>query len=377
MIAILGGAIVLRTDPIYFIYETADFGGYVNIANQLAGGGSFGGWFLNLFPAGLSIPAVLFGTAHTVALMPLLGLLLIVGLAAVSRTLGFSPWTIVTVAFITAFHIVPVWFSEFPASETLAAVLLVGLVLLLSTAIRIHSTTMAYVAGSFGFFLGISRMNSLLLAPVIVFAAIAAMTVMNKEDARIATRFLSVFYASTVVGFFYNLTYSPRYFTFQLDLFFPESVSNAVADLSNPMLTIALAVVVGAIGFGAIALARWLSAHQDLAWRLSVAASVGVVVGLMAFILIRALSGNYAAPAGKVMILGFLVVGLALGGVDHRCIRSSDGLEGSDKWRSGLHCSPPWHSLHSSRRGSTNPPTMSLPTSCTGTATTSLRCFPQ
>ncbi len=68
---------LLRTDPIYFIYQTADFGEYVNRANRIAAGGPFGEWFLDLFPATLSVPSLIFGSIHTVDAMPLLGLLVV------------------------------------------------------------------------------------------------------------------------------------------------------------------------------------------------------------------------------------------------------------------------------------------------------------
>ncbi|MFP5322156.1 MAG: hypothetical protein ACLGIC_09965, partial [Acidimicrobiia bacterium] len=42
-------AVALRSSPIYFAYQVADFGEYVNRGNVLAGGGPFGGWFVNGF----------------------------------------------------------------------------------------------------------------------------------------------------------------------------------------------------------------------------------------------------------------------------------------------------------------------------------------
>ncbi|MCZ7533583.1 MAG: hypothetical protein M5U23_09280 [Acidimicrobiia bacterium] len=316
MTVIMFGAAFLRTDPIYFIYQTSDFGGYINIANRVAIGDAFGYWFLDLFPAALSIPAVLFGTLHTVVLMPLLGLLIVVGVAAISDRLGFSPWVTVTAGFISAFHIVPVWFSEFPASETLFAVLLIGMLLVLATAVTKHSIATATAAGMFGFLLAIARVNSILLVPIVLLATVVALVLMNEKASRIVSRFIGVFFAASYVGLFYNIRFSSPYFVDdQLGLFFPDFVPRAVDRLGNPLIAVGIGCVFGALVWGLIALARTIASKPGLARRASLILAFGVVGGLIAFLGIRAASGNYSSPGGQVLILGLVLLALGLGGM--------------------------------------------------------------
>lgn len=313
---IMGAAVLLRTDPIYFIYQTADFGEYVNRANVVASGGTFGAWFLNLFPATLSVPSLIFGSIHTVDAMPVLGLLLVIGIAAISHKLDFPPWATVVAAFIAAFHIVPVWFSEFPASEMLFAVLLTGVLVILTFAVAERSTTAALMAGSFGFLLAVARANAMLLAPVIVLASIAAIVLTDKDSAKIVTRFIWSFFAASLVGFFYDITFNFPYFVeSQLGLFFPESVTEAVARLQNPLIAIGAGIALGVIVASMIALAYGIANRQNLARRLSVLMPPILLAVLFVFIARRALTQSYVSPAGQILILGPVVIGLAIAGV--------------------------------------------------------------
>jgi hypothetical protein len=316
MAVIIGAAVLLRTDPIYFIYQTADFGEYVNRANRIAAGGPFGEWFLDLFPATLAVPSLVFGGVHTVDAMPLLGLLLVIGIAATSHRMGYSPWITVTVAFIAAFHILPVWYSEFPASEMLSAVLLVGLLLVLVTAITDRSTIGAVTAGAFGFLLAIARANAVLLAPVVIGAAVAAIVLLKKEDEETTTQFVGAFFVASVLGFFYDLTFNFPYFVdHQLGLFFPEPILDFVGYLRSPLATVLFAVIAGAVLWGLILIARRIARRETLARWLSTATPLLLLGGLFLFIARRALSGVYESPGGKVFVLGSLLVLLAIIGI--------------------------------------------------------------
>ena len=316
MAVIGGGAVMLRTDPIYFIYQTADFGEYVNRANRIAAGGPFGEWFLDLFPATLSVPSLIFGSIHTVDAMPLLGLLVVTGVAATSHRMGFSPWATVAVTFIAAFHILPVWYSEFPASETLSAVLLIGMLLALVTAITDHSTPAAIVAGSFGFFLAVARANAVLLAPVVLVAAIAALMLMDKQAAKTTTRFIGAFFVASTAGFLYDIHFSFPYFVdYQLGLFFPGQVIRAVTALQKPGVAALAVAFAGAVTWGLVALSRWVASREGLARRLSTILPLAALSVLAVFIAVRAIFGDYPSPAGKILILGPFLVGLTIAGI--------------------------------------------------------------
>ncbi len=316
MAVIVGAAVVLRTDPIYFIYQTADFGAYVNRANGVAAGGSFGEWFLNLFPAVLSVPSLIFGANHTVDAMPLLGLLLVVGIPAISHRLGFPPWATLVAAFIAAFHIMPVWFSEFPASEMLSAVLLTGMLLVLATAIAERSGAAAVVAGSFGFLLATARVNELLLAPIVIVASIVAIMLIDEDAVKTTTSFIWAFFVASLVGFFYNITFNSPYFVdFQLGMFFPEAVTDAVALASNPFVAIGVGVTLGVALWAMIAVAHRNADSKNPGRWVSTFLPLGLLAGLFLFIAWRALSGSFASPAGKVLILGPVLISLAVAGV--------------------------------------------------------------
>lgn len=316
MTVIVGGAVLLRTDPIYFIYQTADFGEYVNRANRIAAGGSFGEWFLDLFPATLAVPSLIFGSIHTVDAMPLLGLLLIAGIAAISDRLGFSTWVTAAVAFVGAFHILPVWYSEFPASETLSAVLLVGMLLVLVTAITDRSTPAAIAAGSFGFFLTVARVNAVLLVPVVLVAAIAALMLMDKRGAKTTTTFIGAFFVASTAGFLYDIHFSFPYFVdYQLGLFFPDSVVRAVTALRNPGTAALFAIAAGLVTWALIVLSRWIAARENFAQWLSAILPLAALSILAAFIAVRAISGDYSSPAGKILILGPVLTGLTIAGI--------------------------------------------------------------
>lgn len=313
---IIGAAALLRTDPIYFIYETADFGEYVNRANRIAAGDPFGEWLLNLFPAALSVPGLIFGSIHTTDLMPVLGLLLIVGIAAISDRLAFSPWITATVTFVSAFHILPVWYSELPASETLFAVLLVGMVLLLVTAVVEAATAGAVIAGGFGFLLAIGRANAVLLAPVVVAAAIISIVALDKRSARTTIGFIASFFVASSAGFFYDLTFNSPYFVdHQLGLFFPSSVLEAVALLSNPFVAVVVTATGGLFLWGLVHAARWIARRAAFARRLSTVLPLSLLAGLALFIGLRALSGDYASPGGKILVLGPLLFVLTIAGI--------------------------------------------------------------
>jgi len=313
---IFGAAVFLRTDPIYFIYQTADFGEYINRSNTVASGGPFGEWFLNLFPAALSVPSLIFGSLHTVDVVPLLGLLLVVGIAAISNELDFPPWVTVTGAFITAFHIIPVWFSEFPASETLFAVVFVGMLLVLVTAVNRRSTAAALVAGSFGFLLAIARANAMLLAPIVVLASIAAIMVVDKRAATTTTRFIWSFFVASLVGFYYDITNNFLYFVdFQLGLFFPESVTRTVGSVRNPMVALGVGASLAGVVWAMIFIVRSIAERRDLARRLSTVLPLAFIAWLFLFVAWRALSRDLASPTGGVLILGPALIALAITGV--------------------------------------------------------------
>src|SRR5262249_8192727 len=118
-------ALVLRTRPSYFIFETGDMGEYVNRANRVAQGAPLLQSFPHGFTMYLASSNALFGQAQTVAGLPALGVTFVLGAIAVARALTWR-WGALVVGAVVALQTVPVWFSLFPVSESLYAVFMIG-----------------------------------------------------------------------------------------------------------------------------------------------------------------------------------------------------------------------------------------------------------
>ena len=113
------------------MFQTGDMGGYVNAANILL---VKGGTALGRQPQGFTLflreTNMLLGRPNTVAGLPALGAILLLGVVAFARMLKLHPAIALALGFLIAVHPVMVWFSLFPVSESLFAPLLLGLPLL-------------------------------------------------------------------------------------------------------------------------------------------------------------------------------------------------------------------------------------------------------
>ena len=172
----------IRRDPFYLLYQTTDMSEYIRAGNAMAAGGDFSGWFVRLFQVPLALSSFVFGRDSTVAVLPFLGVLVPVTAASIVARLGFTPVVAVAVLALGIVDPVAVWFSRFPASETLYAVLLLGLVLFTVLAVRRRQLPEAVVAGAFAGLLMLTRGNAVLLVPVLVVAAgLCAVLVPRKQ----------------------------------------------------------------------------------------------------------------------------------------------------------------------------------------------------
>ncbi|MFM8971738.1 MAG: hypothetical protein ACKOOG_03675 [Actinomycetota bacterium] len=189
--AIAAVAVVLRHLPAYFIFMTGDMGEYVNRANVLAAGGGLVDSFPHGFTVFLAMTAELLGRSRTVAGVPALGVLLVLGVAAYARVARLRTVAVLTAALAVALHPVAVWFSLFPVSESLYATLLVAVLVLLATARAERSVRYAVVAGIAAGLLLVVRGNGLLLAPIVVVLALASAAVDEPDRYRVQ-RFFTV-----------------------------------------------------------------------------------------------------------------------------------------------------------------------------------------
>ena len=223
MVVITVVAMALRVEPFYFLYQIGDFGEYVNRGNILADGGGFIGWFTQGFSVALSLAHLALGEAHMVDLMPFLGIVLLLATVALAHRLGASPWARVVVAVVMAVGVVPVWFSRFPASESLYAVLQLGMILLVVEAVQRGSNRLATAAGVLCGLMLVVRGNGLLLGPIVVGALLVGALVVRRRVVVVLSTFMVSAMASLAAAFIFNARFSYQYFIeFQLPRYVPD-----------------------------------------------------------------------------------------------------------------------------------------------------------
>lgn len=210
VLAVVG--VALRLSPVYFAYQVADFGEYVNRGNVIADGGPFGGWFVNGFPLMMAEANLLLGEARTAHVMPFLGLLVAAGVLAVLRLLGASPLVVGAVAVPFALHVHAVWFSQFPASETLYAALLVVAVLLAVAALIARDHATAAAAGAFGFLLVVTRGNGLVYLPVVALGLALVPAFVDAAHSAVLRTHFAALGAGLWLGTLYDARHNPTYF---------------------------------------------------------------------------------------------------------------------------------------------------------------------
>jgi hypothetical protein len=276
----------LRTKPAYFIYDIGDFGEYVNRGNVLADGGPFTQWFTQGFSILLALSHVLLGEAREVDVMGFLGLLVMAVALAIAARLGAGKAGLAVLAVVFAIGVVPVWFSNFPASETAYAVLALGLVLFLVTAVQAGHAGTGVVGGLvFGFFLMLMRGNAVLLLPVLVAVAVVVAPFVSRPAFRTVVASIAAAMVGLYAGFVYDARYNHPYFIdFQMPQFLPDSVWHRFADIGE----VGPAIWKGAVFFAVVAVAlvvatalnRWTAPR----WVRAAVLPAALVAGLVALV---------------------------------------------------------------------------------------------
>ena len=249
-------AALTRGEPAYFLYQIGDFGEYVNRGNVLADGGTLGQWFTHGFGVMLALGNVALGEAHTVDVMPFLGIV-VMGIAiALASRLGAGDWGKAAVATIFAIGVVPTWFSQFPASETLYAVLQLAMILFLVTALQTRHHATAAVGGALAFLLLLTRGNGLLLAPLLLGTLVVAALLVRRETFAPLVTFTVTGMAGLFAAFVYNSRHSRPYFVdFQLPQFFSDGIVDQLDDLGSVGGAVPKGVLLAAV----VALIVWLA----------------------------------------------------------------------------------------------------------------------
>jgi hypothetical protein len=291
-LVLIGVALGIRHAPSYFIFQTGDMGGYVNSANILTRSGQPFGTSPQGFTLFLRETNLLLGKAHTVAGVPALGAILLLGVIAFARTLGLHVAAALAVAAVVVVHPVMVWFSLFPVSESLYAVLLLALLYLVVRARSTRSHSYAVMAGIVAGALLLVRGEAMLMAPILVLVMFASAVSDDDGTASVQRRFTSVALVTLFVSYAYDVHYTHLYFRAQLRHLLPGSLSRFAEDAHLEELSIVL-VLAGALALALVLWAnRWVSRRARprvvdrpaLFWRCACGAVIGLsVVALLFF----------------------------------------------------------------------------------------------
>lgn len=310
-------ALALRSSPVYFAYQVADFGEYVNRGNVIADGGPFGGWFVNGFPLLMGEAHLLLGESGTVDVMPFLGLLVGAGVLAVLRLVDASPWVIGATALPFTLHVHAVWFSQFPASETLYAALLVTSVLLAVAALEGTDRVTAAAAGAFGFLLVVTRGNGLVYLPVVAVGLALVPVFADGARTTVLRWHLAVLGLGLWLGTVYDARHNATYFLDQQAVpRLPGPAADVFGRLDELRVAAAITPVVvlglaAAAGLG-ILVERIRSRPDALRWlRVVVVASVALAV--LAAHLFVITPESYLPRYEALGVLVWVAVALALG----------------------------------------------------------------
>jgi hypothetical protein len=322
-------AVWLRSDPIYFAYQVADFGEYVNRGNVIADGGPFGGWFVNGFPLMMGEAHLLLGEASTVDVMPFLGLTLAASILALLHLAATGPVVIGATALVLTFHVHAVWFSVFPASETLYAMLLALSMLLGVAALRGQDHLTAVAGGSVGFLLVVTRGNGLVYLPVVVAGLVLVPILTDAVHHRVLRVHLTALGLALWFGTLYDARYNPAYFLEeQAGQRLPSAFADWFLRIDEPRIGAGFTVVVaiglaGATGVGVV-VSRVAAAGGRVALLRRVTLAV-LVAGVLAVHAARLLPDAYVP---RYEALGFMLwVSVALA-VAVWAWRADDRLDG-------------------------------------------------
>jgi len=317
-VVLVGAALWIRRAPSYFIFQTGDMGGYVNSANILMRSARFG-TEPNGFTLFLRETNLVLGRANTVAGLPALGAILLLGVIAFARTLRLHVAVVLGIGLLVVVHPVTVWYSLFPAAESLYAPLVIALLYFVVRARSLTSNAYATIAGIVAGSLLLVRGEAMLLAPVIVLALFASTAVDDDTTIAVQRRFTVVSLLTLFLAYAYDVHYVHAYFVTQLHHLLPGPLYRLTADAHLVQISIFL-VIAGAIALAAVLwCARLVTrvvrprtvTRSRTFWRAAYAAVVVVTAGALATLHVSGL-GNTLVRWGPVLIVLVLLGLVAL-----------------------------------------------------------------
>ncbi len=280
---------MLRRHPSYFAFNVGDMGGYVNGANALAAGRHFG-HRLQGFTVFLAGTTELLGPARTVSGLPAIGILLLLGTISLGKLIGLRTIAVAVVGAIVVVHPLTVWFSLFPASEVLYAVLLIGALYFLVRARADGSVAYAVVSGLFVGAMMFVRINVLLLVLLLVVVLLASAVADDDVRYRVQRSVTFVALAAVSFAYFYDVRYAQKYMRVQLrgkaipDFAFDAAFRwNLIDDTFALVLTLGVVFALVLVAAHLVRGARRLQIKPPAThfWRAAAASVVGVAaVGL-------------------------------------------------------------------------------------------------
>jgi hypothetical protein len=334
LLVLLGIALVIRQGPSYFIFETGDMGEYVNGANTLANTGHLTASFPHGFTLFLGGTNLLLGQSHTVAGLPALGAALLLGSFACARVVGLHLIAALGIAALVVAHPATVWFSLFPVSESLYAVLLITALYFVVRARASYSYAHAVVAGLVIGLMLLVRGNAMLLAPIIVVTLFASAAVDDERTVHVQRAFTVVALTALSASYAYDVHYPRTYFVqTQLHDLLPKSAFR-IADrlhLLDVSVALAISVIVGILLVlrATVLVTRFVRPRvverPVVFWRVA----YGVLVGLTIVALL------FVDDAGLVDALarwGPVLLALALVGLTCVVLCPGRYLDGVDGW---------------------------------------------
>jgi len=302
-------ALWIRRAPTYFIFQTGDMGGYVNSANILIRAARFGtephGFTLFLRETNL-----VFGRSNTVAGVPALGAVVLLGVIAFARMLRLHVVALVGIGFLVVVHPVMVWFSLFPVAESLYAALFIGLLYFVvrarSQTSHVYATVGGVVAGS----LLLVRGEAMLLAPIIVVVLLASAAVDDDATVAVQRRFTVVALVALVAAYAYDVHYVHAYFVTQLHHLLPGPLYRIAGDAhlvqASIFLVVAAAVAIALVLGSTKLVTRYarprVGTRPGLFWSCAYAAVGAITVLALVSLRVSGL-GNTLARWGPVLVV--------------------------------------------------------------------------
>lgn len=312
-------ALAQRLHVVNFLPWVGDMGAYVNWGNQFARTGELTASWPPVLPGFFGASSWIFGTEWTTAPLAVSGLVLLVAVARLLHALKVDRWVVLATAAVLALHAHAVWYSNFPASESLNAPYFVIWLLTLHAGLRsVRPLPWFAASGVLMLVLGLLRgTGPLLLAPLGA-AAIAALLV--RDWRHLAARLWGLLAASVggaLLAYWYGITEIRFYYVeFQLSGLLPGAVFRLIEPFTRPgpwtvaVLVLAELVVV-AIAVWVARLPRRPRARSSAPRVLAVALATVFAGGVVATAIVWAPTWDILVRMGVWMGLG-VIVALAL-----------------------------------------------------------------